>query len=157
MRTLEELAGYLEQELKLSLQAQGHVATKRLLNSIKVVVERSPQGQAIVGTHLYYGKYTDSGVGPRRAWADLDSLVEWIRAKPIPLKGMRELDVAKRIRWAIWQKGIPTDGDPAKLRFVRRVLDENEQVVQTTINAFFQATVASTLRNNVENATRILA
>jgi hypothetical protein len=157
MNTLEELAQYLERQIIDSLEGQNHVASGKLRESIKVNVEKVLGGYVIVGNQLFYGKFVDSGVGPRKAWVPVDVLIQWMRDKNIPLRGAREEDVAKRIRWAIWNKGIPTSGDPSKLKFLRNVLNQNEQVIQTTISAYFKRVVALSIKNSIENATRFAA
>ena len=157
MKTLEELAAYLEKEIITSLESQDHVATGKLRDSIKVNVEKVVSGYAIVGQYLHYGRYVDTGRKARVKRVPVDALIAWIRAKKIDLRGRRERDVAFAIQHAIWKKGIPTDGDPGKLKFLRRVLDGNEKVIQTTIQAFFSNVIAVRIKQSITNAQRIAA
>ena len=145
------IAKTLENMIKEELQSQNHIAKKNLYNSIEVIVAQEIGGWKIVGKYLYYGDFVESGrkAGVKRV--PLDVLIEWIKDKKINLRGKDERSVAFAIQAAIFKKGIPTDGDDKKKKFVSRTLEDNEKQIEKMIRdavyVLFEASINHFITN----------
>lgn len=124
-----DVADFILQELIKELGYQGHIASGKLLDSLEVEVTEAAGLFSIDGRYLTYGKYVETGrkAGVKRV--PIDALIEWIRVKRLDLRGKSERSVAFAIQAAIFKKGIPTDGDETKKRFVGRTLDRLESEI----------------------------
>lgn len=122
-KQLDILAGWIQRILIEELERQGHKATGQLINSVEVAVNDITDGFEIVGQHLYYGRFVDTGrkAGVKRV--PIDALIDWIRVKKMDLRGNSERQVAFAIQRAIYNKGIPTDGDQRKKRWMSGTLE----------------------------------
>lgn len=127
-----EVADFLKEAIKEEMIAQGHVATGNLLNSVEVEVTNAIDLISIDGRFLKYGRFVDTGTRGG-GWVPIDVLIQWMRIKKIDLRGKREKEVAYAIRWAIYKKGSPTDGDERKKQFMTRTLDRLENEINTRI------------------------
>jgi len=130
---LKPLCVHLEQVIKAELADQGHIATGKLRDSIKVSVSKALLGFDIVGTGEKYGQYVDRGRAAGMKRVPIQALVAWIRVKGIPLRGRKEIDMAWAIQTNIWKYGIPTDKDPRKKQFISRTLEGNIEKIRTDI------------------------
>lgn len=155
-KALQPIATLLQREVITELEAQGHIATGELKDSIEATVEDYTGGFKIVGRYLYYGDYVNSGRPPGTKKVPLDALINWIRVKKINLNGKREKDVAFAIQTAIFKKGIPSDGDDKKKRFVSRTLEANEVRVKEMVEAVFYKLVKLSVDNMVEDTQKQL-
>lgn len=155
MNLLIEIAQYLEQQLKQKLIAQGHVATKALLNSIKVEVKNEVDKWLIVGSNLEYGNAQDKGQPPN-TFVPITVLIDWIRIKQINLKGRRELDVAFAIQKRIMAVGTPTNGDPKRKRWLSGTLEEESNTVQQMIQKALQQEVELMMTNIIEQTKQLV-
>lgn len=155
-KALQPIAALLQQEVIMELESQGHIATGDLKDSIEATVEAYAGGFKIVGRYLYYGEYVDRGRPPGTKKVPLDALLNWIRVKKINLNGKREKDVAFAIQTAIFKKGIPTDGDDKKKRFVSRTLEANEASIKEMVEAVFYKLVTLSVDNMVEDTQKQL-
>ena len=142
---LDILAKYLEQELKKELYAQGHIATAKLYESIKVEVSRGVNNMAISGTFIHYGSHVNRGRRAGLRGVPIDALIEWIRIKKMDLRGKSEKSVAFAIQKSIKKKGIPTNGSDRKKRFMSRVLEDEAPRIRRDIllacGDYMQATI----------------
>lgn len=132
-RQLEILAGWIQKLLIEELERQGHKATGQLINSVEVAVNEIADGFEIQGHHLYYGRFVDTGrkAGVKRV--PIDALIDWLRIKKMDLRGNSERQVAFAIQRAIYNKGIPTDGDQKKKRWMSGTLEVNAQEIDEKI------------------------
>lgn len=144
-KELQPIADFLQDAIKNELRNQRHIAKGKLYDSIEVVVKQEVGSWKIQGNYLYYGDYVEKGRQPGVKRVPVDVLIEWIRDKKINLQGQDERSVAFRIQNAIFKKGIPTDGDPNKKRFVGRTLEENEdtitEMIREAVYVLFEASI----------------
>ena len=147
------LSNYLQQQLKNELTAQGHIATKNLLNSIDVSVETLINGFEIKGQFLEYGSKVDTGTGPGTK-VSIRALIDWIRAKKIVFQGKSELQTAFLIQGAIYRKGTPTDGNLNKKRWMSVVLERNQSKILQEIESIAKGEMLILFNNMIER-TRI--
>ncbi len=125
------LAEYLEAEIKLELQRQGHIATGKLYDSIKVAVEKD----SIVGAanDAFYAKYVDWGRKPGGKRVPIQALIAWVQVKGLA-SGDKAISLAWAIQYSIWRNGVPTDRDEKKKMFVTRPLKDNSEKIKTTVS-----------------------
>jgi hypothetical protein len=128
---LQPLAEFLEEEIKAELQQQGHVATGKLYDSIKVAVEKD----SIVGAanDAFYAKYVDWGRKPGGKRVPIQVLISWVQIKGLAA-GDKAISLAWAIQYSIWRNGVPTDRDEKKKMFVTRVLKDNSEKIKTTVS-----------------------
>lgn len=143
------LAAYLKHELEKELTAQGHIATRKLLNSIDVAVETLVNGYEIKGQYLEYGSKVDSGTGPGTK-VPIKDLIDWIRAKKIVFQGKSELHTAFLIQGAIYRKGTPTSKDPNKMRWMSATLENNQAKIIADIEKIAFSHMVVLINNMVE-------
>jgi len=155
-KQLQPIARFLQQEVITELEQQGHIATGNLKDSIEAAIEEYAGGFKIVGRYLYYGEYVDTGRKPGTKRVPIDALIAWIRVKKINLNGKRERDVAFAIQTAIFKKGIPTDGDDKKKRFVSRTLEATEGELKAMIESVFYRIVKLSVENMIEETQKEL-
>lgn len=155
-RLKSEVAEWLKAKLNKELEEQGHIATGNLANSIEVTIKRFLDGWEIQGFFLHYGKYVDTGrrAGVKRV--PLDALIEWMRVKKMDLRGKSERSVAFAIQTAIFKKGIPTDGDERKKRWISRTLEDNEQEIFDRIQPIMYQFVEVEFTNMIERTRTLL-
>ena len=145
---LKPLIDFLETEIKGELERQGHVATGKLRDQIKVYLT----GTTIVGSagDAFYAENVDWGRRPERKRVPIDALKNWIE-----IKGFAQGDKAIQMAWAlqnaIWKNGVPIDKDMAKKRFVSRVLVKNHEKiftdVKSAIGLYIQVEIDNIIRN----------
>lgn len=155
MNLLLEIAKYLERKLKLKLISQGHVATKALLNSIKVEVQNEVDKWVIVGSNLKYGNAQDTGQPPN-TFVPIPVLIDWIRDKRINLNGRRELDVAFAIQKRIMAVGTPTNGDSKRKRWLSGTLEEESTTIQQMVQQALQQEVQLMMKNMIEQTRQLI-
>lgn len=146
---LQEVADYLRDKLREKLVEQDHVASKRLYNSIDVAVEETLRGWKLVGSNAFYGRFQDTGLRPG-VYVPISALLDWIRAKRINLRGRKAKDVAFAIRTSIYRNGTPTDGNPAKKRWISGTLEEQEVELQRRIQKALAVEVQMLVDNMIE-------
>lgn len=151
---LNILAAYLEGELKKQLTAQDHIATKKLFDSIDVVVSEIAAGYEIRGEYIVYGKWVDTGTKPGRR-VPIDALIDWIKAKKIDLKGKSEESVAYAIQTDIYKRGTPTSGDLNKKRWMSLTIEENEAKIIETIEDIAFGEIDTAINNLVEKTQKL--
>lgn len=134
---LQPLAEYLEAELKSELQRQGHIATGKLYDSIKVAIEND----SIVGAanEAFYAKYVDWGRKPGGKKVPIGALISWVQIKGLAT-GDRAISLAWAIQNSIWKNGVPTSRDESKKKFVTRTLEGNkEKILKEISGAYYNA------------------
>lgn len=149
---LTHIANWLKIKLQDELERQGHVATADLGNSIEVAVEEIRNGFELKGSYLYYGRYVDTGRAPGVTRVPIDALLDWIRVKGITFEGKSELQTAFAIQTSIFNKGIPTDGDRDKLRWMSGTLEANETELDAMIREAAGSYVTTIFNNMIEEA-----
>ena len=149
---LIHIADYLKRKLQDELARQGHVATGDLGNSIEVVVEEITNGFELKGSYLYYGKFVDTGRAPGVTRVPIDALLDWIYVKGISFEGKSEMQTAFAIQTSIFNKGIPTDGDPDKLRWMSGTIEANETELDALIREAAGSYVTTIFNNLVEES-----
>jgi hypothetical protein len=132
---LQPLCDFLESELKGELERQGHVATGRLRDSIKVAVLKSANGLTIEGKGSEISKYVDWGRKPGGKRVPIQALVGWIQVKGIA-SGKRAVQIAWAVQYSIWKNGIPTNKDEGKKMFVSRTLEKNKDKIFSEVRNF---------------------
>lgn len=147
---LRELCNRLREALVLELEMQGHRVTGELINSIDVAVETMYGTISIVGRMAYYGPFVDFGRMPNVRRVPLDALLNWIRAKNIDLRGKKERQVAFQIMNAIWKRGIPSNRDQRKKRFMSGTLESQEQYIIEAVDTAFGEYMDTEITNLVE-------
>lgn len=155
-RLQKEVGDWLKLELQKSLEDQGHVATGRLKESIDVEVTQAVDLFSIDGRMLTYGKYVDRGRKAGVKKVPIDALYLWVRAKKLDLRGKSALSVAYAIQQSIFKKGIPTDGDEKKLRFLSGKLEEMEGQISDRISAIVNNVIEIEFTNMIERERRLI-
>ena len=102
----------LIQDVKDELEAQGHRATGKLIDSIRKQIDVSSDTIAGFVYMQEYYKYVDSGFRPKLSRAYIDALVEWMKSAGV---GIGSSDKERRgIAFAIYNvaknTGHPTPG-----------------------------------------------
>lgn len=156
LELLNHIADFLRAALVKELEDQGHVATGNLLKSIEVVVEEIKDGFEIKGNFLKYGRYVDTGRKPGGKKVPIAALIDWIRVKKIDLRGKSERSVAFAIQTAIFRKGIPTDGDTSKKRWMSRTLEANEEELIKQLRQAAFTNLSLLFSNLIENTQKEL-
>jgi len=146
------VADFLQAELVKELVSQGHEATGKLKESIEVSVRKSIDNVSIRGEFAFYGEYVDRGRKAGGKKVPIDVLIEWIRVKKLSLNGKREKDVAFAIQNSIHKKGIPTDGDRRKKRFVSRTLDKHENEIIARVDEIVSGFMFVQFNNLIERS-----
>lgn len=146
---LQPLCNYLETELKRELETQGHIATGRLRDSIRVAVLKSANGLVIEGRGSEIAKYVDWGRKPGGKRVPIDALVGWIQVKGIA-SGKRAVQIAWAMQYSIWKNGIPTNKDEGKKMFLTRTLVNNRDKIfsdiRNLVNGFYNTELSNILR-----------
>lgn len=139
---LQSLGVYLEAKLKAELISQGHVASRKLLESIDLVISRLINGWQLHGEYLVYGTDLDTGTLPGRK-IPIKTLIDWMRLKKILFAGKSELQTAFLIQNAIFKKGTPTNRSSDKLRWMSKTLEASESKIVSIIEeaAFSEITI----------------
>lgn len=148
---LKPLCTFLEKALKSELASQGHIATGKLRDSIRVRVVQTATGLRLDGESEFYGKYVDRGRKPGGKRVPIQALVAWLRVKGIPLNGRKEIDMAFAIQHSIWKNGIPTDRNPGKKKFITNTLKGNKTRISTDIKKAVGDFVGIELHNIIED------
>jgi len=151
---LRHIARWLKLKLQDELERQGHVATSDLGNSIEVAVSEITNGFELKGSYLYYGKFVDTGRAAGVTRVPIDALLDWIRVKGISFEGKSEMQTAFAIQTSIYQKGIPTDGNQDKLRWMSGTLDANETELDAMIREAAGSYVTTLFNNMIEESQR---
>lgn len=149
------LAGDLKDWLINELERQGHTATNDLLNSIEVAINEIGNGFEITGEYLYYGRFVDTGRRAGTKKVPISALLDWIRVKKIDLRGNSEKSVAFAIQTAIFKKGIPTDGDKSKLRWMSGTLEAKEEEIDKRVREIAGTYVDTVFDNMIENTKKL--
>lgn len=153
---LTHIAEWLKRKLQDELARQGHVATSDLGNSIEVAVEEISNGFELRGSYLYYGKFVDTGRAAGVTRVPIDALLDWIYVKGISFEGKNELQTAFAIQTSIFNKGIPTDGDSDKLRWMSGTLEESETELDALIREAAGSFVTTIFNNMIEESQKAL-
>lgn len=132
---LRPLCDYLESEIKAELTRQGHVATGKLRDSIKVVLAQKGSNVTIEGHGANVAKYVDWGRRPGGKRVPIDALLAWLRLKGLSVAGKSQVQLAWAIQTSIWKNGIPTDHNQDKVGFVTRTLTGNRDRIKSDIEA----------------------
>lgn len=121
---LRPLCDYLEKAIKTELEKQGHIATGKLRESIKVTLKRNVDGFTLEGKGSNIAKYVDWGRKAGGKRVPINALIAWIKVKGLASSGKSEVSLAWAIQYAIWKNGIPTNPalKDAKTQFVTRTL-----------------------------------
>jgi hypothetical protein len=144
---LKPLIDYLESEIKAELVRQGHVATGKLRDQIKVALE----GNTIVGAanEAFYAKYVDWGRRPGGKRVPIGALVAWIQIRGFA-QGNNAVKMAWAIQYSIWKNGIPTNKDEGKTKFVTRTLERGKDKILTdvrsAVNYWFNVELTNIIR-----------
>lgn len=146
---LKPLCDLLETALKAELEKQGHTATGKLRDSIKVTVSSYSEGVAIEGRAEVYGKYVDWGRRSGGKRVPIDALLAWIQVKGFA-QGKQAVSLAWAIQYSIWKNGVPTNRDLSKTAFVTRTLQAQRDNIISGIreasNYFYQAELNNIIR-----------
>lgn len=125
-KRLHELADWLADEIREELAAQGHIATGRLRDSIKVDLVNEVGKYSIIGKASHIAKYVDWGRRSGGKRVPHSALEAWVVIKGIAPSGKKAASVAWAIQYSIWKNGIPTDGDKNKTEFITRTLSRSK-------------------------------
>ena len=151
LKKLQPLCEFLEKEIKAELEKQGHIATGKLRDSIKVVVVQNATGFSIEGRGKDIAKYVDWGRKPGGKRVPIGALIAWIRVKGMAVTGKSEVQLAYMIQNAIWRNGIPTNHDQGKTRFVSRTLEGSKDRIRADVRDasiyFFGIELSNMIRN----------
>jgi len=153
---LSPLCEVLLNDLRAELRSQGHTATGTLMDSLRVEIMDELGGLKIVGSSVFYGRYVDSGREPGVKRVPLDALIEWIRVKRFDLQGRSERSVAFLIQRAIFERGIPTDGNEMKRMFVRRTLENRAEYIRAFIFEKLDEVIRFTLTESIKNTEMVM-
>lgn len=151
---LQALALSLESSIKEELEHQGHIATGKLRDSIKISVQKTINGAIIEGRGSIVGRYVDWGrrSGGRRV--PIQALLEWIRIKGLAV-GKSEIQLAWAIQTNIHKHGIPTDRDQGKTQFITRTLAGQKDKILSDIREasyyFYGVQLSNIIREVKEN------
>jgi hypothetical protein len=150
-QALVPLCEFLEGEIIDQLRAQGHIATSKLVDSVKVEVRRTAYGYIIEGKAEGYARYVDRGrrAGARRV--PIDAIMSWIKVRNISVSGMKERDLAFAIQTNIFKFGIPTNRDSGKTGFVTTTLERNTTTIKEMINTAMSDILSIELNNIIRN------
>jgi len=144
---LKPLIDFLETEIKGELERQGHVATGKLRDQIKV----SLQKWTITGSagDAFYAKYVDWGRRPGGKRVPIQALINWIEIKGFA-HGNKAVNMAWAVQHAIWKNGVPTDKDEGKKMFVTRVLERSQvkifDDIKNAVGFYFNAEIENIIR-----------
>jgi hypothetical protein len=144
---LAPLMDYLETEIKGELERQGHIATGKLRDQIKVYLT----GNTIVGTagEAFYAKYVDWGRRPGGKRVPIQALINWIEIKGLA-HGNKAIQMAWAVQYAIWKNGVPTDKNEGKKMFVTNVLERSREKIfndiKNAIGFYFNAEIENIIR-----------
>lgn len=117
-RRLITAGRYLEQDLKKSLRAQGHVVTRKTLNSIQVETISNVNGMYLNISMDTVGTFLDKGRAAGK-YPNFDKILEWVQQRKLPrtLSGRAsrsknlttlQKDSAFRIMKSIGKEGTPS-------------------------------------------------
>lgn len=160
---LNLLRVFLLEKLGTELVKQGHKATGKLLESIKVELKENPT--SLIGSFEDYGIFVDTGVRnvrPGRAY--IEAIIRWLRAVGIQ-GGIKELtSIAFAIRATHLKEGIPSrdsrkfSSAPGQRRigWMTETLNENEQEIAKRIDEVFFFEVDVIVENFVRQSNKIL-
>ena len=151
---LAPLCAYLEGALKDELTKQGHVATGKLLESIKVAVLHTAIGDTIEGRGATYSKYVDWGRKPGGYRVPIDALIAWIEVKGMAT-GEKAISLAWAIQYSIWKNGVPTNKDKGKTQFVTRTLEGNKSKIFTDVSKAVNDFYMIELRNIITQVSEV--
>ena len=154
LEKLQQVADFIKREIQDELVAQGHEATGRLKESISVEVTQAFDLISIDGRFVYYGRYVDQGrrAGVKRV--PIDALLEWIKIKRLSAPGKTPRSLAFAIQTAIYKRGIPTDGDSRKKRFVSGTLERIEPDISVKIQEIVSGYLEFEFYNMIERTQR---
>lgn len=145
---------YLLQLDKERLIEQGHVATGRLKDSLRVEVKFD--GRTLVGEFkaMDYGRYVDSGVPASRIRYPIDAIKDWIKVIEPSMNGKERNSFA----WAIWAKhkkeGMPTNASRRFSKSGKRTdwIKDGTKIAEDKFDELFQFTqwILSLFTHSVE-------
>lgn len=145
-RGLQEIANFLEEDIRNILIEDGHEATGELVKSIKNTVSTGGGFIGIEGTMLIYGGAIIKGRQPGTKRVPVDALVDWINAKKFS-KGAKETrGLAFRIQQSIFEKGIkPND-------FIEKAFNKNEAKISAKLSEVVKVAFDISISNLINNA-----
>lgn len=164
-KQLKIVAQYLKEKLGEELTKQGHKATGRLLESIKVEVKDLPDRTILEGSFEDYGKFLDTGVKnvrPGRAY--IEAIVNWLRLKGIQAGDKSLLSIAFAIRATHLKQGIPTSKSRRfsqakgnrRIGWMTETLNEQEQQIGKMIDDAYFVEMNVIVDNFVRKSNKIL-
>jgi len=89
----------------------GHNASKNLINSVRVILEKNNTSIEVSLSLAEYWKYLETGTKPH--WPPRDAILEWIKVKPVlPTEKNGRVPTEEQLAFLISRK-IAREGTPA--------------------------------------------
>jgi len=149
---LEVIGDFIVDQLRKTLEEQGHRATGQLQDTMKSVVTTSGSGFDITIYGQDYAKNVEKGV-PKGVWVSVDALAQWVQDKGIA-SGEREVkNLAFAIQRTIYDKGTIQFREKKK-GFVEVVLDENAKLIFKMVLDLFTKEITLSLTNTIRKEKR---
>lgn len=145
-RNLNQLAIFLQEDIKRQLIDDGHRATGELVESIKAVVSKGSDMYVIEGSMAKHGLFIISGREKGAKGVPIDALIKWISNKGFT-QGIKETKgMAFAIQKTIKKKGIKSND------FIGKVFDKNKSHIDAKVNESVRIALDLSIKNLITNA-----
>jgi hypothetical protein len=144
---LEKFGELAAKFMKETLSSKGKDATGNLMNNIKVEVDSKNDVQDIIIEMPDYGQYVDSGRKPGGKFPPPPAIKNWIKDKPIRVRGISIDSAAYLIGKKISEKGIePT---PFIEQSIERAFEQGEDLVLDALENDVAFTIEAAFKNTI--------
>lgn len=152
-RGLVILGEFILDLLKAELEAQGHRASGKLIDSMNYKIN----GETIEFYAEDYAKFVDSGRNAGAKRVPIDALMQWIEQKGIASGDVEVKKIAYAIQQTIFKEGSPTMGslqyseNGRRKDFIKFAVTENEKVILDKVLQIFNNEISVKFINEMEN------
>lgn len=144
---LEQFGELAAKFMKETLSSKGKDATGFLMNNIEVSISEKNDVQDISIEMPDYGQYVDSGRKPGGKFPPPQAIKDWIKDKPIRLRGISIDSAAYLIGKKISEKGIePT---PFIEQSIDRAFEQGEDIVLEAVEKEVAFTIEAAFKNTI--------
>jgi len=130
-KALNDYAKRLDQKLSAELIKQGHRASSALFNSVAVQVKEDFNGFTLEESHLFYGRFMDTGVKASRVKINrimIDKLSTWVKLKGFTRKNNQTWkSLAFAVANSMKKKGI--NPKPSKQKWLTNTIKKEESYI----------------------------
>lgn len=133
--------------MKETLSSKGKDATGNLMNNIEVTLDKDNNIQDIAIEMPDYGQYVDSGRKPGGKFPPPQAIKNWIKDKPIRVRGISIDSAAYLIGKKISEKGIePT---PFIEQSINKAFEQGEDLVLDALENDVAFTIEAAFKNTI--------